>query len=72
MLAGEFLLFARFFDRLEVRLRRLGRWVKGRWVVSSTATQTLSVLTIQVCVAALGYRLFFWAMTVFLPVAVMR
>jgi hypothetical protein len=59
ILAGEFLLFARFFDRLEVRLRRLGRWVKGRWVVSSTATQTLSVLTIQVCVAALGYRLFF-------------
>jgi hypothetical protein len=59
MLAGEFLLFARFFDRLEVRLRRLGRWVKGRWVVSSTATQTLSVLTIQVCVAALGYWLFF-------------
>jgi hypothetical protein len=59
MLAGEFLLLARFFDRLEVRVRRLGRWVKGRWVVSSTATKTLIVLAILVCVAVLGYWLFF-------------
>jgi Putative transmembrane protein (PGPGW) len=27
MLAGEFLPLARFFDRLEVRLRKLGRWI---------------------------------------------
>jgi hypothetical protein len=31
LLAGEFLLLARFFDRLEVRLRKLGRWIKNRW-----------------------------------------
>ena len=43
ILAGEFLPFARFFDGLEVWLRRLGRWVKGRWVVSYTLTKTLIV-----------------------------
>jgi|SRR5215210_5247170 len=59
MLAGEFLPLARFFDRLEVWLRRLGRWVKGRWVVASTATKALIVLAILACVVALGYWLFF-------------
>jgi hypothetical protein len=34
MLAGEFLPLARFFDRLEVRLRELGRWIKERWNTS--------------------------------------
>jgi hypothetical protein len=32
MLAGEFLPLARCFDRLEVTLRRLGRWVESFWV----------------------------------------
>jgi hypothetical protein len=31
MLAGEFQSLARFFDRLEVRLRKMGWWVKKRW-----------------------------------------
>ena len=31
MLAGEFLPLARFFDRLEVRLRKLRQWTKNQW-----------------------------------------
>jgi Putative transmembrane protein (PGPGW) len=52
MLAGEFLPLARFFDRLEVRLRRLGRWIKGRW---SRLPIVVKALVTLVCVAALGY-----------------
>jgi hypothetical protein len=52
MLAGEFLPLARFFDRAEVRLRRLGRWIKGRWSQLPAVAKVLVVLT---CVAALGY-----------------
>jgi hypothetical protein len=52
MLAGEFLPLARLFDRLEVRLRMLGRWIKGRW---SRLPAVLKVLVALVCVAALGY-----------------
>ena len=52
MLAGEFLLLARFFDRLEVRLRMLGRWIKDR---CNTLPTSVRVLTALVCVAALGY-----------------
>jgi hypothetical protein len=44
MLAGEFLPLARFFDRLEVRLRKLGRWIKDRWVGSPAAAKVLVVL----------------------------
>ncbi len=52
MLAGEFLPLARFFDRVEVRLRKLGRWTKGRW---SRLPAVVKVLVILVCVAALGF-----------------
>ena len=52
MLAGEFLPLARFFDRSEVRLRGLGRWIKARWTHSSVAVRTLVVL---ILLAALGY-----------------
>jgi hypothetical protein len=52
MLAGEFLLLARFFDRLEVRLRKLGRWIKDR---CNTLPTSVKVLAALVCVAALGY-----------------
>jgi Putative transmembrane protein (PGPGW) len=52
MLAGEFLLLARFFDRLDVRLRKLGRWIKGLWVGSPAVVKVLVVL---IFVAALGY-----------------
>jgi Putative transmembrane protein (PGPGW) len=57
MLAGEFLPFARFFDRLEVRLRELGRWIKDSWNNSSTVIRALMILAILLCVVALGYVL---------------
>ena len=52
MLAGELLFLARFFDRVEVRLRRLGGWIKSRWSHWPTAVK---VLVVSTCVAALGY-----------------
>jgi hypothetical protein len=52
MLAGEFLPLARFFDRLDVRLRKLARWIKGRWSRLPASVKRLVVLT---CVAVLGY-----------------
>jgi hypothetical protein len=52
MLAGEFRPLARFFDRVEVRLRRLGRWTKGWW---SRLPAVVKFLVVLVCVAALGY-----------------
>jgi Putative transmembrane protein (PGPGW) len=57
MLAGEFLPLARFFDRLEVRLRELGRWIRNAWTSSTTVVRTLAVLAIPICVAALAYWL---------------
>jgi hypothetical protein len=56
MLAGEFLPLARFFDRLDVRLRRLGRWTKDRW---SRLPAVAKVLVILTCVAALGYGAYY-------------
>jgi hypothetical protein len=37
MLAGEFLPLARFFDRLDVRLRKLRQWIKNQWSCLSLA-----------------------------------
>jgi hypothetical protein len=56
MLAGEFLPLARFFDRLDVRLRKLGRWIKGRWIGLPAGVKILAVL---IFVAALGYGAYF-------------
>jgi hypothetical protein len=55
MLAGEFLPLARFFDRLDVRLRRSGRWIRNVWIKSSSVVRALIILTILLCLAALGY-----------------
>ena len=51
MLAGEFLPLARFFDRLEVRQRKLRRWIKGRW---SDLHTVLKIPMVLICVAVLG------------------
>jgi hypothetical protein len=56
MLAGEFLPLARFFDRLDVRLRKLGRWIKDLWVGSPAVVKVLVVL---IFVAALGYGAYY-------------
>jgi len=55
LLAGEFLLLARFFDRLEVRLRKLGRWIKECWKILTTSVKVLMTL---VCAAAVGYGIY--------------
>jgi hypothetical protein len=56
MLASEFLPLTRVFDWVEVRLRKLGRWIKGRWSRSSAAVKVLMVLA---CVVALGYGAYY-------------
>ncbi len=56
MLAGEYLPLARFFDRLDVRLRKLGRWIKDLWVGSPAVVKVLVVL---IFVAALGYGAYY-------------
>lgn len=55
MLDGEFLPLALLLDRTEVRLRELGRWIRSVWKKSSTRVRTLIILTILLCIAALGY-----------------
>ena len=55
MIAGQWLPLARFFDRAEVRLRELGRWIKGRWRSSPTAVKALVILICLAALAALGY-----------------
>jgi hypothetical protein len=57
MLAGEFLVLARFFDRAEVSLRKLGRRVKAFWTGSPTAVKASIGLATVVCVVALIYAL---------------
>jgi hypothetical protein len=52
MVAGELLIIARFFDRTEVRLRRVGGWIKGQW---SRWPAAAKVAVVSICVAALGY-----------------
>jgi Flp pilus assembly protein TadB len=59
MLAGEFLPLARFFDRLEVRLRRLGRGIKGLWTGLPAVVKVLAALTFVVAVGYVAYYLFF-------------
>ena len=55
MLAGEFMPLARFFDRLDVRLRKMKRWIKECW---SSLSSSVKVLATLVCVAALGYGIY--------------
>ena len=55
MLDGEFLPLALLLDRAEVRLRELRRWIRSVWNKSSTVVRTLIILTILLCIAALGY-----------------
>jgi hypothetical protein len=57
MVAGELQLLARFFDRSEVRLRNLGRWIKNAWNSSSGVVRVLTILAILLCLAAIEYLL---------------
>ena len=57
MLAGEFLLLARLFDRIGVRLGRFGRGIKGVWTKSSALVRTEIFVAGLVCIAALAHWL---------------
>ena len=56
LLAGEFLPLARFFDRFDVRLRRLGRWIRGLWI---GLPAMVKILAAMLCVGALGYGAYY-------------
>ncbi len=61
LIGGEFLPVARFLDWAEVKLRKLAHFVAVLWR-ASVAGRALIIMTILVCVAALGYgvyRVFF-------------
>lgn len=61
MIAGEFRFVARLLDWAEVRVRELGRWVRGVWR-SSAAGKALVVSAAALCLAAVlyvAYRLLF-------------
>jgi hypothetical protein len=58
LLAGEFLLLARLFDRVGARLGRLGRWIKGLWRSSPAAMKVLAVLAFAASLACGAYTLF--------------
>jgi len=60
MLTGELLFFARFMDRVEVRLSKLVRCVIDIWTISSALVKGLIILMILVCVAVLGYGTIIW------------
>jgi hypothetical protein len=55
MLAGEFLPLARAFDRLDVRLRKVGRWMKERW---NTLPTSIKVSVALACAAVPGYGMY--------------
>jgi len=55
ILAGEFLPLARFFDRIEVTLRKLGRWIKDCW---KTLPTLLKVLVALLIAAGVGYGIY--------------
>ncbi len=54
MIAGEFRPVACLLDWAEVRVRKLGRWVRGVWR-SSAAGKALVVSAAAICVAAVLY-----------------
>ena len=58
LLAGEFLLLARLFDRAGARLGRLGRWFKGVWRSTPAVLKALVVLVFAALLAYGAYTLF--------------
>ena len=58
LLAGEFLPFARLFDRVGVRLGRMGRAIKGVWRSSPATVKVLVVLAFASLLADGAYTLF--------------
>ena len=59
MVAGESVVMARFFDRMEVRLRKAARWVKGTWARAPVAARVPVVLGAAAAPLYGIYHLFF-------------
>ena len=59
LISGELLPLARLFDRLEVGIRRLGRWLEGLWEGASPAERGLLLLAALACVVAVGYAVYY-------------
>jgi Putative transmembrane protein (PGPGW) len=59
MIAGEFRPVARLLDWAEVRVRKLGRWVKATWK-SSVAGKVLVASVAAICLAAILYVAYLW------------
>ena len=58
LLAGEFLLLARLFDRGGARVGRFGRWLRDLWRGSPTASKVLVVFTFAALLTFGAYKLF--------------
>ena len=58
LLAGEFLLLARLFDRVGVRMGRFGRWIKGVWGGLPAAVRVPVTLAFAALLAYGAYTLF--------------
>ena len=54
ILAGVLLTLARLFERVEVGLSRVGRWIMALWVGPPKTARTLIVPAIPACMAALA------------------
>ncbi len=59
MVAGELLVMARLFDRVEVRLRKAARWAKGTWACTPMAARALVLLRAAAALLHAAHRLFF-------------
>ena len=59
MVAGELLVMAPLFDRMEVRLRKAARWAKDTWARSPNAAKVAVVLGTAGVLFYGIYRLFF-------------
>ena len=58
LLAGEFLLLARVFDRVGVRLGRFWRWIKGLWRGSPAAVKATILFAFATVLVYGVYSLF--------------
>jgi hypothetical protein len=58
LLAGEFLLLARVFDKVGVRLGRFGRWIKGLWQSVPAAVKAIIIFTLATLLVYVLYSLF--------------
>jgi hypothetical protein len=58
LLAGEFLLLARVFDRVGARLGSFWRWLKGLWRTSHVVVKVMIVFALAVLLVYAIFSLF--------------